>query len=69
MMKAEVCEECYLQVSKKYEGGFPYKLTDENNNRLETVQSMSARSGPQNFGMEPPQTVREPPLFLLLTFM
>ncbi len=28
MMKTDVCEECYLTVSKEYERGFPYKLTE-----------------------------------------
>jgi len=28
MLKTDVCEECYLLVSKQFEGGFPYKLTE-----------------------------------------
>lgn len=26
--QTKVCEECYLLVSKEFEGGFPYKLTE-----------------------------------------
>jgi len=36
MMKTEVCEECYLLVSKEYEGGFPYKLTESKKRPMTT---------------------------------
>jgi len=36
MMKTDVCEECYLLVSKEYEGGFPYKLTESKKRPITT---------------------------------
>ncbi len=39
MLKTDVCEECYLLVSKQFEGGFPYKLT-EPKKRLFSAQTL-----------------------------
>lgn len=43
IMRADVCEECYLIVSKEYEGGFPYKLTEAKKNSMLNATQSSLR--------------------------